>query len=150
MPRLLLRLCLFVPFVLAMAVVNWAVDPAHFFRRSTTSALAGYEGLILQDLLTGRPHAVGEDFSVPTVFKELIHSQTSIDVLVLGSSICTPFHSANFPGETMLNGAVPGGDLEEAMCMYGSPAKPGDVRNGSLRSARVGDDAGKKKVGINS
>ena len=118
MPRLLLRLFLFVPFVLAMAVVNWSVDPARFFGRSTTSPLAGYEGLILQDLLAGRPHAVGEDYNIPAVFNELIRSQKSIDVLVLGSSVCTPFHSANFPDETMLNGAVPGGDLEEAMCMY--------------------------------
>jgi hypothetical protein len=118
MPRLLLRLCLFVPFVLAMAVVNWAVDPAHFFGRRPTTALAGNEGLILQDLLSGRPHVAADDFSIPVVFKELISSQKSVDVLVLGSSVCTPFHSANFPGETMLNGAVPGGDLEEAMCMY--------------------------------
>ena len=101
--------------------------------------------------MTGRPHAVGEDFSVPTVFKELIHSQTSIDVLVLGSSVCTPFHSANFPGETMLNGAVPGGDLEEAMCMYELAREAGRRPKRILLEVHGwGTMLGKKKVGINS
>ena len=118
MRRLLLRLSLFVPFIVAMAAINWSVDPARLFGRSTKHPLEGYEGIILEDLLAGRPHTVTDEYSVPSVVQELIRSHEKLDLLVLGSSVCTPFNSANFPGETMLNGSVSGGDLEEAMCVY--------------------------------
>jgi hypothetical protein len=116
--RFLLRLSYFVPFVLVMAAVNWTVDPARFFGRSAVSSLAGYEAAILEDLRAGHPHTVVDTYNLPVVLEERIRDQDKIDVMVLGSSISTPFHSANFPGEVLFNGAVPGGDLEESMCAY--------------------------------
>jgi hypothetical protein len=118
MRRVLLRLSYFLPFVVAMAAINWTVDPARFFRHSAASTLVGYEADILEDLRAGHPHTVVDSYNLPVILEERIRDQDRIDVLVLGSSIATPFHSANFPGEAMFNGAVPGGDLEEAMCVY--------------------------------
>jgi hypothetical protein len=118
MRRFLLRMSLFVPFVLAMAAINWSVDPARLFGRTAGRALDGYEDLILLDLRAGRPHPIEDEYNRPLVLEELIRDRKNLDMLVLGSSICTPFHSDNFPGQTMVNGAVPGGDLEEAICMY--------------------------------
>jgi hypothetical protein len=118
MRRLLRRLSYFVPFVVAMAAINWTVDPARFFRHSAASTLAGYEAAVLEDLRAGRAHTVVDLYNLPVIIEERIRDQDRIDVMVLGSSICTPFHSADFPGEAMFNGAVPGGDLEEAMCVY--------------------------------
>jgi hypothetical protein len=118
MRRFLLRLSFLAPFVLAMAAINWTVDPARFFRRGTASTLAGYEATLLEDLRAGHAHTVVDLYNLPVVLEERIRDQDRIDVLVLGSSISTPFHAADFPGEVMFNGAVPGGDLEEAMCVY--------------------------------
>ncbi len=118
MRRFLLRLSYLAPFILAMAAINWTVDPARFFRGSTASTLAGYEATLLEDLRAGHAHTVVDLYNLPVVLEERIRDQDRIDVLVLGSSISTPFHSADFPGEAMFNGAVPGGDLEEAMCVY--------------------------------
>jgi hypothetical protein len=118
MRRFLLRLSYLAPFVLAMAAINWTVDPARFFGRGTASTLAGYEATLLEDLRAGHAHTVVDSYNLPVVLEERIRDQDKIDVLVLGSSISTPFHSADFPGEAMFNGAVPGGDLEEALCVY--------------------------------
>jgi hypothetical protein len=118
MRRLLLRLSFFAPFVAIMAAVNWTVDPAQLFGRGSLSPLEGYEGVILDDLLAGRPHKIAGEYNQPAVLEELIRARKHIDVLVLGTSVSTPFHSDNFPGQVMLNGSVPGGDLEESICVY--------------------------------
>jgi hypothetical protein len=116
--RFLMRLGYFVPFFLVMAAINWTVDPARFFGRSAASTLVGYEAAILEDLRAGHTHTLVDTYNVPVVLKERIRDQDRIDVLVLGSSVPMPFHSENFPGEALFNGAVPGGDLEEAMGVY--------------------------------
>ena len=148
MRRFLLRLTLFVPFVLAMAAINRSVDPARLFGRTAGRTLDGYEDLILVDLRAGRPHPIEDEYSRRLVFEELVRDRTSIDVLVLGSSICTPFHSENFPGQTMVNGAVPGGDLEEAMCMYELACEERAVPEADpARSARLGHHAQQERLG---
>ena len=147
MRRFLLRLTLFVPFVLAMAAINRSVDPARLFGRTAGRALDGYEDLILVDLRAGRPHPIEDEYSRRLVFEELVRDRTSIDVLVLGSSICTPFHSENFPGQTMVNGAVPGGDLEEAMCMYELACEEGRRRSGSFSKCTAGAPCSARETG---
>jgi hypothetical protein len=118
MRRLLLRLSFFAPFVAVMAAVNWTVDPAQLFGRGSLSPLEGYEGVILDDLLAGRPHKIAAEYNQPAVLEELIRARKQIDVLVLGTSVTTPLHSENFPGQVLLNGSIPGGDLEESVCVY--------------------------------
>ncbi len=125
MVRLLVRLSLFLPLIAAMAAVNWIVDPARFFARVATAASDGYEGAILKDLLANRPHTVVAEFDQRVVLEELIRSRSEIDVLVLGSSVSKPFHSELFPGRSMVNGAVQGGELEEAICIYELAGKAG-------------------------
>jgi hypothetical protein len=116
--RLLVKLSLFFPLVLLMVAVNWTVDPARLFTRSAARTSGGYEGEILGDLLAGRPHRVRGEFNQRLVVEEIIRARPTIDVLVVGSSVGKPFHAELFPGQSMVNGAILNGDLEEAICVY--------------------------------
>jgi hypothetical protein len=118
MLRLLFKLSLFSPLVAVMVWVNWTVDPARFFVPRTSVLSAGYEGVIVEDLFAGRPHEVSAEYDQRVVFEELLRKQQSLDVLVLGSSVAKPFHSELFPEGSFLNGAIHGGELEEAVCSY--------------------------------
>jgi hypothetical protein len=118
MRRLLFKLSLFSPLVVAMAWINWTVDPARFFVPPTSVLTAGYEGAIVEDLFAGRPHSISGEYDQRIVFEELLRNRRGLEVLVLGSSVAKPLHSELFPGRSFLNGAIHGGELEEAICAY--------------------------------
>jgi len=118
MRRLLFKLSLFCPLVVAMVWVNWTVDPARLFVPRTSVLSAGYEGAIVEDLFAGRPHEVSGEYDQRVVFEEVLRNQQRLDVLLLGSSVAKPFHSGLFPDGSFLNGANHGGELEEAVCAY--------------------------------
>jgi hypothetical protein len=118
MTRLLLKLCLFSPLIAGMAWINWTVDPARFFAPRMSALTSGYEGAIVDDLFAGRPHSISGEYDQRIVVEELLRNRQSLDVLVLGSSVAKPFHSALFPKGSFLNAAIHGGELEEAICAY--------------------------------
>src|ERR1700730_4465845 len=118
MPKLLLKLSLFWPLVAGMVWINWTVDPARFFAPRTSVLTAGYEGAIVEDLCAGRVHSISGEYDQRVVIEELLRIRRSLDVLALGSSVAKPLHSGLFPDSSFLNGAIHGGELEEAICVY--------------------------------
>jgi hypothetical protein len=118
MQRLLIKLSLFSPLVVAMAWINWTVDPARFFVSRTSVLTSGYEGAIVEDLFAGRPHSISGEYDQRVVIEELVRNRPRLDVLLLGSSVAKPFHSGLFAEGSFLNAAIHGGELEEEICAY--------------------------------
>ena len=113
MKKVLLRLCLFIPILLIIAVVNFTVDPANLY--SGDAYITG----IAKIMLSGKNVANVENYDERLLQKKYIEGlRQAKDVIVLGSSHSMRVSSAQFPGKTFFNNSVSIATLEDLIAIY--------------------------------
>ena len=113
MKKLLLRLCLFIPILLIIVVVNFTVDPANLY--SGEAYITG----IAKIILSGKNVANVENYDERLLQKKYIEGlRQAKNVIVLGSSRSMQISSAQFSGKTFFNNSVSVATLEDLIAIY--------------------------------
>lgn len=100
--------------LLAAAVINYSIDPAHIFDEESK-----YEKGIANLLVDGHNVANIVNYD-ERITQRLIIEQLDIapEVIVLGSSRAMQIRASDFPENTFFNHSVSGGSLEDHMAIY--------------------------------
>ncbi|HPS02546.1 MAG TPA: hypothetical protein PLA90_13495 [Candidatus Sumerlaeota bacterium] len=121
MLRFLTKLLLLVPFLLAIAVFNWKVDPANLF-------VPGYEEGIASLMIEGKNIIGPHDYD--TRLLHILYANAlkkPKDIVVLGTSRSFGITSPLFPGKTLYNASVQRGSLKDYVGIYGAFHRTGKL-----------------------
>lgn len=112
MKKLLLKLCLFLPVLMALGLINYCVDPANLFDGNHTRG-------IVMHMVEGFNVAGLENFD-ERLFQKLYISKVRDpkDIVVLGSSRAMMISEDFFPGKTFFNSSVSGASLEDQITIF--------------------------------